>query len=1113
MTKIPVRFFLPVVAFFLVILLGCSSEEDKPFTLLSADETGIYFSNEVENSPDFNILNYLYFYDGGGVAAGDINNDGLPDLFFTGNSVPNRLYLNKGNFEFEDITESAGITDQDDAWSTGVTMADVNGDANLDIYVSRSTSLVKQGANQLFINNGDGTFTEQAEEYGLNFEGYSTQAVFFDYNNNGRLDLFLLNHSFHSDNTYGRADELRSVIDPKAGDKLFRNDGDSFTDVTGEAGIISSSLGYGLGVAVSDINQDGLPDIYVGNDFHEDDYLYINNGDGTFSERMYEMIGHTSVSSMGNDVADIMNNAMPDIVSLDMMPPDHESFMRSGGPDLVIVADTKKDYGFGEKNSRNTLQVNQGPHPESGLPLFSETAFASGIARTEWSWAALFADFDNDGWNDLYVTNGIPGRPNELDFVNRLKRVRQQYSGDELQQQEFLLTENMTPAYVPNFLFKNKGNSSFEDKSDEWGFSQPSFSTGAVYVDLNNNGRLDLVVNNINEQPFIYRNEKPDEDTAGYLKVKLNGEGLNSTGIGSKIIVYKNNEVFYREQMPVRGFQSSVDHVVHFGLGDHQTVDSLLVVWPDSRYEVLENIGANQMVEVNQTDAAGMFDYSSLHQTNDDALLSDITSQADLDFVHRENSFDDFSREPLMPYKLSVRGPALATADINGDGLDDFYIGGSHGMAGSLFVQLENARFVEVSISDFDEDKASEDVDAVFFDATGNGLPDLYVVSGGNELSDDSRDLQDRLYINRGDNNFEKSPNSLPDIRVSGSVVTAADFDGDGSVDLFTGGHSVAWRYGIGPKSTLLKNNGRGMFEDVTEDIAPEIETIGNVTSAAWIQNSGQEKPDLIIAGEWMAPALFENNGDRFIKIEQDELAELHGLWQSVEVGDITGNGYPDIVLGNFGMNSRIQASPGEPLNLYINDFDGDGQTNPLITRSVDGREVPFEQLDELLTQIPDMTDRVQSYRDFATRTIDGIFEQDKLDNALQKKLHELRSVVLLNDGAGNFEVKPLPQPAQHFPVMGFHIVDVDEDGYADLLVAGNLFDVKPSVGGRQDAGYGLLLKGDGSGNFTPAGHAESGFLVMGQSRSVHSLAAQNGERIFIVARNNDSPLFFKRNN
>lgn len=1088
-----------------VVFYGCSAEEDKIFTLLSSEVTNINFENHVTSTPDFNIVNYMYFYDGAGVAAGDLNNNGLPDLFFVGNEGPNKLYINKGDYKFEDVTEKAGVAGDPGSWSTGVTMADVNGNGYLDIYVSRVNYLTKTGPNQLFINNGDGTFSERAEEFEIDFEGYSTQAVFFDYNKSGRLDLFILNHSFHSEKTYGPVDILRDIEDPKAGDRLFRNDGDRFTDVTEDAGIISSALGFGLGVAVSDINKNGWPDIYVGNDFHENDYLYINNGDGTFTESLYESIGHTSGSSMGNDIADINNDGYVDIVSLDMMPEDHNSFMRSGGPDLQIVTEAKESFGFGEKNARNTLQVHRGLSPD-GRPVFSEMAFTVGIAKTDWSWASLFADLNNSGYRDLFVTNGLVRRPNDLDYIRRVGNFRERSTEGRVSDEEFESIQFMPPVFIPNYLFQNIGNLNFRNKTEEWGLDQPSFSSGAVYVDLNDNGMLDLVVNNVNMHSFVYKNNTEADSLKNYLKVLLDGSSYNTTGIGSKVILYKDDQIFYQEQMPVRGFQSSVDHVLHFGLGEHSSVDSVLVIWPDGSFETSSELASNQKVTFDQSDASGDFDYSLLHRSYDNAIFENASDRLTDDFEHVENNYNDFSQEPLLPYKLSRMGPAVAVGDVTGNGLDDIYIGSAHRNGSKLFLQQDNGEFTPSNEDLFSADSQYEDVDALFFDATGNGALDLYVVSGGGQLFETNDLFLDRLYINDGEGNFKKSEGRLPDLRNNGSVVKSADINGDGSLDLFVGSRSMPWYYGVSPENVILKNDGAGNFRDVTDEISTGLRRIGMVTDALWVDFTGNGNQDLIVAGEWMPISVFENRGDHFENITSElGLDKNSGLWQSVETADLTGDGNPDLIAGNFGSNSRLQADKDQPLSLFINDFNESGYTSGIISKKVNGQDVPFEQLDELLQEFPQLSQEISSYVDFASKSVQELFGSQKIDDAEKKQIQELQSVVIFNRGNGDLEMKALPLQAQSFPVKAIQIIE-GSNYPKQIMLGGNHFPVKASMGGRQDAGYGLFLTFSDDEAFSVLSHQESGFFTEGEVRSIHPFRIPDNNLLYFVGIN-DKPL------
>jgi hypothetical protein len=1090
-----------VLAACVVALAGCITDDRAPalFELLDPKSTGVVFVNELPEKPEFNVLNYLYYYNGGGVAAGDIDNDGLPDLFFTSNLGPDRLYLNKGNYGFEDITERAGVAGPEGGWTTGVTMADVDGDGRLDIYVSGVDYLTMRGRNVLYVNNGDRTFSDRTREFGLEHVGYSTQAAFFDYDGDGDLDMYLLNHSVHTERGVSRAPQ-RSPRHPRAGDRLFRNDGNRFVDVSEKAGIYGGVEGYGLGVVVSDLNVDGCPDVYVANDFQENDFLYRNNCDGTFTESIATSMGHTSRFSMGVDAADFTNDGRPDLVVLDMLPEREDILKTSANAESFNVERLKLKAGYHPQYARNTLQVNR------GLGRFSDIGYLAGVAATDWSWAALFADLDNDSRKDLFITNGIYRRPNDLDYINYIGNEAVQSSlARGVTQETLALLGKMPQIRLPNYAYRNNGDFTFTPVADAWGLAQPGFSNGAVYVDLNNSGALDLVVNNINAPASIYRSRARERTGNHYLTVDLRGAGANTAGIGAKVMIKHGDVVQMLEQMPTRGFQSSVDPRLHFGLGAAGRIDSLIVIWPDHRYQVLTNVAADRAVTLAQREAAGRYAYREGPAAQ--PLFADVTARVGVEFEHRENAFVDYNREPLMPHLLSTEGPALATGDVNGDGLDDMYVGGARSQAGRLFVQRPDGTFRPSGENDrvFGADSLAEDVDASFFDADGDGDVDLYVVSGGNEFWGDADALRDRLYVNDGRGTFQRAAGALPDFFHNGACVVPADFDGDGDIDLFVGSRVVARSYGLAPRSYLLQNDGGGRFTDVTAEKANALAEVGMVSSAAWTDYDADGRLDLVVVGEWMPVTVLRQERSRFVDATaRAGLAGSNGWWNSVAATDLDGDGRADLVLGNLGLNSYIRASRDEPARLYVHDFFQNGALEQILTFYKNGVSYPLAGRDEFVRLMPQLRSRYVAYSSFGASRVEDILPADELKAAKVLEARVFASSVALNNGKGGFDLRPMPAEAQFAPVYASLADDFDGDGRVDLLVAGNFYGVTP-VRGRYDAGYGLLLRGVGDGRFEPADVEESNLVIEGQVRDLKPLRQAGGGRLIAVARNDDT--------
>ena len=1082
----------------LLVLAGCGRAEQAPplFDLLLAERTGVSFVNELPEAPEINILNYLNYYNGGGVAAGDVDGDGLVDLYFTSNLGPDRLYRNKGDYRFEDITERAGVGGAQ-GWTTGATMADVNGDGHLDIYVSTVTHLTLRGGNVLYINDGSGTFTDRTAEYGLEHVGYSTQAAFFDYDGDGDLDMYLLNHSTHEER--GRTwNPQRETRHPTAGDRLFRNDGNRFVDVSQASGIYGGVEGYGLGVIVSDLDVDGCPDIFVTNDFHESDFLYLNNCDGTFTESVATSTGHTSLSSMGVDAADFTNDGRPDLMVLDMLPEREEVLKSAASAEDMDVYQMKLRVGYHPQYVRNTLQVNR------GRGRFSEIGYLAGVYATDWSWTPLFADLDNDGDKDLLVTNGIYRRPNDLDFITYVADRDVQASLADGITEELLATleEKMPQVPISNYAYRNNGDLTFTNMADAWGLAQPGFSTGAVYVDLNNDGALDLVVNNINAPAGIYRNRAREINGHHFLTVRLEGSGANTGGIGAKVVVEHDGIMQLLELMPTRGFQSSVDPRLHFGLGASPRIDSLIVIWPDHRYQVLRDVAVDQTVTLSQEDAAGRYPN---RQPAGEPLFADITTQLAIDVKHEENRFFDYTREPLIPHQLSTEGPALAVGDVNGDGLDDLYVGGAKWQAGQLLVQQRDGRFRRTNETVFQADSLHEDVDAVLFDANGDGYQDLYVVSAGNEFWGDQEALRDRLYVNDGQGRFHRDEDALPAFFENGSCVVPGDFDGDGHLDLFVGGRVVSRRYGLAPRSYLLQNDGTGRFRDVTVEKAEALAEVGMVSSAAWVDYDDDGRLDLIVVGEWMPVRVFRQQAGRFVdRTTEAGLSGTNGWWNSVSVADLRGTGRPDLILGNLGLNSYIRASPKEPARLYIHDFAQSGGLQQILTFYKNGVSYPLAGRDELVRAIPQLQSRYASYAEFGASRIQDIFPPSTLRQAEVREAYLFASSAALNNGDGTFTLQPLPTEAQFAPIYAALPGDFDGDGLTDVVVAGNFFGVTPARG-RYDASYGLLLRGDGTGGLAAVDLEESNLVIVGQVRHLALLRHADGGRLIVVARNDDT--------
>ncbi|MEH6679217.1 MAG: VCBS repeat-containing protein [Sediminicola sp.] len=1083
----------------IILLNACDKQkepiEEKIFKAVPHSQTGLEFRNDLTENDSLNYFTYSYIYMGGGVATGDINNDGLLDIYFTGNQVPNKLYLNKGDMKFEDITEKAGVTG-DDRWYTGVTMADINGDGYLDIYCSVSGKYGPRN-NQLFLNNGDGTFSEKAAEYQIDDTGNSVQATFFDYDKDGDLDLYVANYPptrFNSP-TFVYVQNMRNVQDEQT-DKLYRNNGDRFEEVTDGAGL--RSFGLSLSATVGDINNDSWPDIYVSNDFNSPDFMYINNQDGTFREVIKQATSHTSFYGMGADIADFNNDGYLDIFQVDMDAKDNrrkKANMASMNPDLFKDI---ADAGFQYQYMHNCMQLNSGSFT-NGVPHFSNVSRITGTSSTDWSWGPLFADFDNDGLKDLFVSNGTRREINNNDYFNRLKTVKIEADST------LDLSLNIPSEKIDNFIFKNKGNLQFERANDQWGISYKGFSNGVAYADLDNDGDLEIITNNIDDHAAVFQNGSSEMN--GFLKIRFQGDPGNNFGVGNRVYLTSDGTTQLQELTLTRGFQSSVAPELIFGIGKAEKIDMVRVVWTNGKVQELANVEPGQTLLLKQGDA------QSYPDTPKSLLRPFETDTTGLfpDYRHTENYYDDFSKQVLLPHKMSTFGPTLVVGDLNSDGRDDYFVGGSTGYTGTIFLQSGNG-FEKRPVKALEEDKIHEDTGALIFDADGDGDNDLYVASGGYEFSIGSPHLQDRLYLNDGKGNFTRSASALPPMSTSSSKVYKADFDQDGKEDILVLGRQVPGKYPMPATTHLLRNtgtNGTAQFKEFPESFSRPFLDLGMATSAVVTDINNNKRPDIIIVGEWMPIKVFENSGEGFREVSEKWGLDLDstGWWWSIAQGDFDKDGDTDYILGNNGLNYKYKATENETFDIFVNDFDRDNKEDIVLSYYNDGKQYPLRGRECSSQQIPGIKQKFQDYESFSTATLEDVYTEKSLESALHYQVKSFASVYMENQN-GKFVLHQLPREAQLSSINQILVDDYDLDGALDLLIAGNLYASEVETP-RNDAGYGLYLKGNGRGSFTPVEVDKSGFFVPGDVKDVMPITAKSGNYL-IVAKNNDQMQYIK---